>query len=136
MKKAVTSERDLPWAMKRIFEKALDALWPDVRVELKEGLSGMVLKSHNTENDDGSSSSGDLVGASRMPPCWHPARWRAWLLHHYLPCDKGSWTSLRRDPGFVFLTLLTLVPVYGVRFAFHAVLLALIYLPGGRDLDE
>jgi len=134
VKRAAGGERDMPRLLVRLSECAVDSIWPDVRVELKEKLQGLVLKTK--VDDDDAADNGSGVCASGLPPWWSPARWRAWFLHHYLPHDKGPWTSLRRDPVHALLTLVTLVPVFGVRFAFHALLLALLALPGGRDLDE
>ena len=137
------SERDMPRAYKRVIEKAVDALWPEVRVELKAGLVDFVLKEHafgtgaesHPSGAAGSPGSGRAVAASGMPPLYSPRRWRAFFLHHFLPHDKGGWTKLRRDPWFGALALLTMVPVYGVRVAFHAVLLLCLAVPGAH-LDE
>jgi len=142
-----TSERDLPGPVARVYRAAVASVWPDVRQELKDGLQGMVLKRALDDDDDGaagtssggsgnSTTTSRVVGASGLAPCWHPRRWRAFVLHHYLPHDKGFWTKLRRDPVWLCLMLVTLVPVYGVRVAFHAVLLMLLACGGSGQLDH
>ena len=146
-----TSERDLPGPVARVYRAAVASVWPDVRQELKDSLQGIVLKRALDDEDDacamnssnggstsnkGGSTSNYAIGASGLAPCWHPKRWRAFVLHHYLPHDKGFWTKLRRDPVWFGFMLLTLVPVYGVRVAFHAILLLLMTCGGRGQLDQ
>ena len=60
---------------------------------------------------------------------------RAFLLYHYLPFDKGPWGKAR-DPVHLLLTVLCLVPVYGVRMAFQALLLFLVSFGPLRPADS
>ena len=43
-KKSATGEPDLPGWVGRIYSRVLDGIWPDVRMELKAGMQGMVLR--------------------------------------------------------------------------------------------
>ena len=76
------------------------------------------------------------MAASAAPSCLcSPLRClRAFLLYHYLPCDKGPWTKAR-DPVWWLLKLATLVPAYGVRVGLHALLLLLLVAPS-KHMDE
>ena len=43
-----------------------------------------------------------------------PGRVRAFILFHFIPFDKNIWGMLR-DPGWIFLTLVTMIPYFAAR---------------------
>lgn len=130
----------MPQVVQRFFSFAVDVVWPDVAIELKGAMQGAVLKTATPSPSplDGDHEVEVGVGTSGMLSCCccnNPLRWcRAFFLHHCFPHDKGTWTKLK-DPFFVCFKVATLVPVFGVRIAFHALLLLALTLPA-NDMDE
>ena len=115
VKQSLTSEPAMPRFVKRVLGAVVDAVLPDVRLELKNAMSSRVLKAQEPPLT--------VVGTTRNSFGWGCLwRLRAFLLYHYIPCDRGTWAKLR-DPVCGLLTLLCLLPVYGIRMVFQTVLL-------------
>ena len=70
-----------------------------------------------------------------MPPWYHPLHWRAFLVYHHLPCDKGEWIKLRRDPFYFLMEIVCMTPVFGIRHFFFALLLVLLLVPRA-EMDQ
>ena len=57
---------------------------------------------------------------------------RAFVLHHYLPHDRTIFGKLK-DPVYLLLTAVTLLPVHLLRVAFFSAILLMIVVPGPPD---
>ena len=90
VKQSLTSEPAMPRVVKRVLGAVVDAVLPDVRLELKNAMSSRVLKAQEPPLT--------VVGTTRNSFGWGCLwRLRAFLLYHYIPCDRGTWAQLR-DP--------------------------------------
>eukprot|EP00927_Polykrikos_kofoidii_P017570 TRINITY_DN18018_c0_g1_i1.p1 TRINITY_DN18018_c0_g1~~TRINITY_DN18018_c0_g1_i1.p1 ORF type:complete len:461 (-),score=76.10 TRINITY_DN18018_c0_g1_i1:121-1503(-) len=80
-------------------DKAIDAVWPEIKEEIMWEVA-LLLHGKALEDEDQLSEPGSCC-------CL------AWLRYHLYPYDRGFWAQ-RRDPFFVFVKLLSLIPFWGV----------------------
>lgn len=73
-------------------------------------------------NVDGSNVPGPS-GEGLLQKAWF--RTRAFTLYHYLPFNKSIYGKFK-DPVYVAMYLLTLIPVHGVRVVFFTIILAML----------
>merc|ERR1719487_2807080 len=103
------------WAVARKgVQWLLDGLFDDLQIEAKKAVKAAVL----AEDDRTAAARGELATPCPLTP-WG---FRAFVLHHYIPHNRSIFGKLR-DPAFLFLSLLTMIPVFGVREAIFAFLL-------------
>ena len=98
----------------------IDVVWVDVKISASDTFKNMLLAKEPVDQG--------------TPPCPGGPGWvRAFILYHFVPFDKNIWGMLR-DPGWVFLTLVTMIPYFAARTLFFTVLLLCIATSkGGPD---
>ena len=98
----------------------IDVVWVDVKISASDAFKKMLLAKEPVDQG--------------TPPCpGGPGWFRAFILFHFIPFDKNIWGMLR-DPGWVFLTLVTMIPYFAARTLFFTVLLLCIATSkGGPD---
>ena len=126
LKAKACGERGMPHMVQRFADASVDSIWPDLARELKDAMMDTVVPLKQRE-------------PSKPPPCCalplHPyLHLRAFILYHYLPFDKTIWESLR-NPYWVLLTAVTMIPTFAIRTCFFAVVLVLLVFPSS-ELDE
>jgi hypothetical protein len=120
VKRSATANPYMFGWVKNSIAGAVDDLWPDIQVELKDALTSTF-------------RAPAAVDPGPALPWYHCyGRFRAFVLGHFIPYDKDVWAKLR-DPLFVLLTLLTMVPVFAAREAFFALVLLLHLFPGSKS---
>ncbi|CAK0911082.1 unnamed protein product [Prorocentrum cordatum] len=107
------------------FEGAIDSFLNDLEHEIEGNLEAALLKQKSLATIEG-------PDGGRCPlRCYY--RVRAFILYHFLPHDKSIFGKLK-DPVYLCMLLLTLLPFALVRVAFYSVVLAMIVFP--RPPDE
>jgi hypothetical protein len=98
----------------------IDVVWVDVKISASDAFKKMLLAKEPVDQG--------------TPPCpGGPGWFRAFILFHFIPFDKNIWGMLR-DPGWIFLTLVTMIPYFAARTLFFTVLLLCIATSkGGPD---
>jgi len=91
-------DEEMPRFVSRGKDRLVDGVWPDVREELVWELAVMI---------DGQSPEQSLPTSGGVD-CF-----RAYLRYHLFPYDKSFWGKLR-DPIWVILKLVSLIPISGV----------------------
>eukprot|EP00475_Leptophrys_vorax_P033852 TRINITY_DN5387_c0_g1_i1.p1 TRINITY_DN5387_c0_g1~~TRINITY_DN5387_c0_g1_i1.p1 ORF type:complete len:677 (-),score=189.38 TRINITY_DN5387_c0_g1_i1:40-1848(-) len=121
--KAATSDPDMFEFVKQGVEAVINDIWKDVAVQVKKELTAAVL-----EKDDEDQQL-EEKNALQQQGCISP---RSWILYHYLPYDKSAFGKFR-DPAYLFLFVLTLIPVYCIRLALFVGLFVLLWSRGAAD---
>lgn len=104
----------MPRWVKDGLDDAVDDVWPDVKEETKT----MVFHGLHTAVP--------VEDEPATPCCPNPlAAVRSFLLYHMLPYDKTFWGCIR-DPVWLILKLISMVPVFGVAQFFFFILFLLI----------
>jgi len=97
--KDMLEDPDMPRGVSRVKNRLVDSVWPDIREEIMWEVAVLI---------DGQVPSNDKLERNHGPDCV-----RAFFRYHLFPYNKGFWGKLR-DPCFVLLTLVSLVPIFGV----------------------
>lgn len=137
VKDAAMKDPDMwPW-VRPVVKSAVGGIWDDIEVEIESNIE-VALTDHRTETD--------LLLASFTAPgprfqsnfnflnrwgAWY-LRLRAFFLFRYLPFNKTFFGKLK-DPVYDILVAFTMLPLFGVRFAFFSVLLLMLTVPGPAD---
>ena len=80
-----TGEPEMPAFFRRAVNALVGSALPDIRMELKDTIIESVLKEEEEEEEE----------TTPVPWCCSPWRWRAFILYHLVPCDKGFWAKTR-----------------------------------------
>mmetsp|Transcript_76875 Transcript_76875/g.235309 ORF Transcript_76875/g.235309 Transcript_76875/m.235309 type:complete len:404 (-) Transcript_76875:35-1246(-) len=128
-KSAATSDPDMCLCVKSRLEDAIDIFWNDLMVFTE-----------TIFEDQRNLTLGHVVGTvaelgelGERPRRFLFRWWRARILVHFLPFDRSVF-GMMKDPMWWLFTAVSLVPLYGIRVVFFAVLLALIL--AGSPPDE
>uniref|UniRef100_A0A7S4V4P3 PX domain-containing protein n=1 Tax=Alexandrium monilatum TaxID=311494 RepID=A0A7S4V4P3_9DINO len=113
-------------------------MWPSIRSGANAALDRMLLDiEHEIERNLHFSLLQQQADADALGPAggvftgiWW--RFRAFVLHHYLPHNRYIFGKLK-DPVYLFLYMATMIPVHGVRVAVFSVILLMILFPGPPD---
>jgi len=128
LKKNATSDPDMWMWMRRVVAMVMDDFWADVDVEVEKGLQLTILSDLDKEQLDA-----PVSGKWTSLMCCCCLRSRAFVLYHFLPCDKSIFGMLK-DPAYLFFLGVTLVPSWSVRVAFFSLILTLLAVaPDGVD---
>ncbi|CAE8640033.1 unnamed protein product, partial [Polarella glacialis] len=100
---------------------AIDQMWGDFAHEVERGLHATLVQQQ---------AESDAAGPSGRFSCWW--RFRAFVLHHYLPHNRSFFGKLQ-DPVYIAIYLATLIPIHGVRVTIFAVILLMLMFPGPPD---
>jgi hypothetical protein len=119
---AVADPEMWPWVRKG-FEGAIENFLDDLEHEIEGNLEAALLKQRSLQL---------LEGPRRAGPIGWYYKLRAFVLHHFLPHDKSIFGKLK-DPVYLLMLLLTLLPFALLRVAFYSVVLAMIIFPGAPD---
>mmetsp|Transcript_27000 Transcript_27000/g.77476 ORF Transcript_27000/g.77476 Transcript_27000/m.77476 type:complete len:488 (+) Transcript_27000:148-1611(+) len=90
----------MPGFVRRGIHRAIDTIWPDVKVELVSELQVIM--------DEDLEAYEEKLELGYKPDCI-----RAFLRYRLFPFDKGTWYCLR-DPIFVVVNVLALIPYMGI----------------------
>lgn len=96
--KDLLEDPDMPRVVSRGKDRAVDAMWPDIKHEIMWELAVLIDKEDSDKKDE------EEAG----PDCI-----RAFFRYHLYPNDKTFWGKIR-DPVWVLFTLISLVPVSGL----------------------
>eukprot|EP00927_Polykrikos_kofoidii_P005208 TRINITY_DN1207_c1_g1_i1.p1 TRINITY_DN1207_c1_g1~~TRINITY_DN1207_c1_g1_i1.p1 ORF type:complete len:466 (+),score=114.94 TRINITY_DN1207_c1_g1_i1:130-1527(+) len=99
MAKDMLEDYEAPKCINRGKDKAVDAVWPEIKDEIMWEVAVML---HAKPEDEE-----EALAESRACCCC------AFFRYHFYPFDKGFWGKLR-DPVFVFVKILSLIPFWGV----------------------
>mmetsp|Transcript_51060 Transcript_51060/g.163412 ORF Transcript_51060/g.163412 Transcript_51060/m.163412 type:complete len:939 (-) Transcript_51060:118-2934(-) len=102
---------------------ALDRMWADIEHELERNLHLTILQQQ---------ADADAAGPSGSMVCNIWLRFRAFLMHHYLPHNRYIFGKLK-DPVYLLIYIATLIPIHGVRVAVFSMILLMIIFPGPPD---
>lgn len=118
-----TCDPDMWPSVKSGLETILDHLLTDVEHELERNLETAWMQRERDTAAEG--PKGSLL--------WTPwYRFRAFVLHHYLPHNKLLWGRLR-DPVYLIIYLATFLPIHGVRVIIFSLVLLMLVFPGPPD---
>jgi len=123
IKDSTLADPDMWQCMRTCTAATLDRVLADIERELEYSLEAALLKQESDRIAVGPKGS--------WPMSWYYAI-RAFLLHHYLPHDRSIYGKLK-DPAYVAIMILTLLPVYIVRVAFFSMILMMIVFPCPPD---
>eukprot|EP00927_Polykrikos_kofoidii_P060222 TRINITY_DN55267_c0_g1_i1.p1 TRINITY_DN55267_c0_g1~~TRINITY_DN55267_c0_g1_i1.p1 ORF type:complete len:932 (+),score=122.02 TRINITY_DN55267_c0_g1_i1:78-2873(+) len=112
-----------PW-LRRSLSTICDSTWADIASEIERNIQLTLAKQQVDAEKKGPSSSICLLSY------W--LKFRAFFLHHYLPHDKSIFGKLK-DPVYLFITLLTILPINGVRVMILILLHFMLVFPDGPD---
>jgi len=91
---------DMPNFVKSAIHRAIDTVWPDIQAELVWEFQVLV--------DGDEIKYQDKIEDASKPNCI-----LAYIRYHLFPCDRGTWWCLR-DPLYVIVNILALIPYYGI----------------------
>jgi len=91
---------DMPKFVERLLDRTIRKLWPDVKQEIMWEVSVMI---------DGNEDAYDEELDNTPGPCWV----LAFLRYRLFPHDKGVWQCVR-DPTYLVVNVLCVIPVYGI----------------------
>jgi len=125
LRESVLCDPDMWPNIKNSIGTAVDQFLSDVEHEIGRSLCDAWL--HQPTGEDEASH--------KEPPCiLRPLySFRAFVLYHYLPHDKMLFGRLK-DPVYLMMYLLTILPIHGVRIIFFSMVLLMLCLP--RPPDE
>lgn len=121
-KQKATADPDMWRCVRPMVRSAVDGIWVDVEKEVERNLEQAMLAQENNDDADGPSST----------ICCCCLYIRACILHHYIPHDK-SFFGKAKDPIWLLITAVILLPVFGVRVMMFSLILLLILFPGPPD---
>mmetsp|Transcript_18099 Transcript_18099/g.32822 ORF Transcript_18099/g.32822 Transcript_18099/m.32822 type:complete len:720 (+) Transcript_18099:62-2221(+) len=131
IKDRATLDPDMPPKVKTMLRSALEGGWNDVQTEIEESLDTNVHGYARTLSE--------LEERSRLAPGPRARASLHWLLRmrrlvlfHYLPYNKSFFGKFK-DPLYCFMTMLALIPPFGIRLLFFSLLLALLVWPWPPD---
>lgn len=104
---------------------AFDRIWKDVEHEVERSLHFALLHCPSEADARGPEPSCGVIGR-----LWCSSR--AVVLHHLLPHDKSIFGRMK-DPLYLCLYALTMIPVHGLRGLLYSVLLLMLAFPGPVD---
>lgn len=107
---SMTADPQMPSVVRSTISRSVEAAWPDIVEEVRVDAHALVRPSVRPDDGD-------------APGCL--ARPRAWVLHKWLPHDKGLWTKLR-DPFWWVLMVFSITPVYNIAVLFWLLLFVLL----------
>mmetsp|Transcript_63397 Transcript_63397/g.163120 ORF Transcript_63397/g.163120 Transcript_63397/m.163120 type:complete len:453 (-) Transcript_63397:87-1445(-) len=131
IKSVAVADPDMCECVRSRVEGLVDLFWDDLTVYID-----------NTMRDSRAAAMGHAVtdveelakrGEDDAPTMCSPRWWRAKILYHYLPFDISIFGQVK-DPWFWILTVISLIPLYGIRVAFFSLILVLMLL--GMPADE
>jgi hypothetical protein len=120
LKSSAVADPDMWKCCSRRIQDGIDCFWDDltVYIETMEEDSKDAIKKRTHEEKE-------LAEIGEKACCCSPRWWRNQVLYHYLPFDLSVFGQFK-DIWFWVLTALSLMTMYGIRIAFHAVLLLMI----------
>lgn len=143
VKDAATADRWMPRFVRRFVRKLVDAAWPSVTHEINEFIFH-ALDANSSNMDHGEpphvlplvpcgprmdAKDGLFAGRCACCDCCEQRNpffgFRAWFLYATQPYDRGIWRKLR-DLSWWFLTLVSIIPKWGVVQMFYTATFALI----------
>lgn len=126
IKQNALADPDMWNCVKTCWGDALEQVLNDIEHELEVSLEAALLR-QQCDNVTGGPMGGAPMGFYRLY-----CRCRAFLLFHYLPHDLSIFGRLK-DPVYLFIMFLTLLPVHLLRVAFFSVILGMLLFPGPPD---
>jgi len=123
IKSSITQDPDYPACAKKVTEVAIDTLWTDIEDEIERDLEAAMLQQQVNADVEGPAGNWCTAGLLRF---------RALVLHHYFPHDKSIFGKLK-DPVYLVILLLLLVPNGSLHFALSSMLLLMLLVPGPPD---
>jgi len=123
IKSVCLSDPDMWPSVKRCYSDALDRVLDDIEHEIEVSLEAALLKQHSLDEMPGPSGGALFTGYCRV---------RAFVLYHYLPHDLSIFGKIK-DPVYLLMVGLTLLPVHLLRVAFFSLLLVFLLFPGPPD---
>mmetsp|Transcript_39332 Transcript_39332/g.113829 ORF Transcript_39332/g.113829 Transcript_39332/m.113829 type:complete len:603 (+) Transcript_39332:98-1906(+) len=121
VKESAGADPEMPDCVRDQIHKLVDRFWTDIIVyqeKLIEDAKQAALGRAAIDHAELALLGPHLITFS---PFW----WRAHILYHYLPFDKSLFGNMR-NPMWWILTVLSMLPAFGIRIIFHTVLLILI----------
>mmetsp|Transcript_35130 Transcript_35130/g.63791 ORF Transcript_35130/g.63791 Transcript_35130/m.63791 type:complete len:469 (+) Transcript_35130:66-1472(+) len=120
VKDAAVADPDMWSCASTRIKDLIDVFWDDlaVYIETMENDQKEVVRGRQIANVEG------LAVLGKKPCICSPSWWRALLLYYYLPFDISLFGQVKQ-PLFWLLTVLSMVPSYGIRILFFAVLFLL-----------
>lgn len=112
-----------PW-VNTFFKDSLNHFWDDCQHEIDRKIELAALKKNEADSEDTERLGPKLESA--FGACW--CRARAFVLYHYLPFNK-SFFGKSRDPVFLAMFVLAMLPIHGLRAVFFSVLLLFLVFP-------
>jgi len=123
VKTSVTSDPDMWRCVRPVAHTAMSELWNDIQLEIESRIKDAVLESQEAL---------DVAPEATGCCCCLLLRLRSWVLFHYLPYNRSIYGKLA-DPIYVFMTLSTMLPVFGIRVFFFSAILIMLLFPGPPD---
>lgn len=99
-------------------------IWQDIEHEVESSIEASMLR--QKKEDDAQGPTGCIYRYSGY------AWLRAKVLHHYLPHNKSFFGKVK-DPVYLVILLLTLLPIHGLRVGIFAIILFFILCPCPAD---
>eukprot|EP00927_Polykrikos_kofoidii_P070633 TRINITY_DN67046_c0_g1_i1.p1 TRINITY_DN67046_c0_g1~~TRINITY_DN67046_c0_g1_i1.p1 ORF type:complete len:842 (+),score=95.33 TRINITY_DN67046_c0_g1_i1:67-2592(+) len=112
-----------PW-LRDASRVVFDGVWADVEHEVERTISSALNEQKRDTETQGPSSSNRAVAS------W--LRFRAFVLHHYLPHDTSFFGQLK-DPIYLMIMFVMFTPLPGLQFVIFLVLLLMLLFPGPPD---
>mmetsp|Transcript_73148 Transcript_73148/g.160018 ORF Transcript_73148/g.160018 Transcript_73148/m.160018 type:complete len:542 (+) Transcript_73148:86-1711(+) len=128
-KSAVTADPDMCECVRVRLADLTDVFWNDLTIyveQLFEDQKSVMMGKAAADLDE-------LGGMGPRHTAFSLGWWRAFVLYHMMPFDRSIFGQVK-DPIFWVFTIVSLVPSYGIRVMFFALILFLIIL--GRPADE
>mmetsp|Transcript_73292 Transcript_73292/g.184656 ORF Transcript_73292/g.184656 Transcript_73292/m.184656 type:complete len:471 (-) Transcript_73292:80-1492(-) len=128
-KSVATADPDMCQCIRVRIEDLVDVLWNDLTIFVEK------LEADQRAVTLGKAA-GDVeeLGQLGIPTCTLGLRWwRARILYTWLPYDRSIFGQLKW-PSWWILTIISLIPLYGIRVAFFSLMLLLIV--AGNPADE
>lgn len=116
---------DMPRSLAKFLRDVLDQVWEDIEMEVEAKLEAALLKQYQDESEPGPTGHWPILGS-----WWRKSR--AFVLHHYLPHNRSLFGKLK-DPVYLAIMFLILLPVHGLRVAFFSLVLLFLLFPGPPD---
>lgn len=129
VKDRAVADPEMPDCVATRIETAVDRFWNDLIIYQEKLIEDARNAASGRSTTDHLALA--LLGSPPMPctPFW----FRCWFLYHFLPFDKSMFGCIK-DPGFILLTAISIIPLFGIRILFFFVLL--IFILRGCPADE
>jgi len=121
VKELVVSDPEMPRCVQSRYETGVERFWSDI-ITYQEKLveeARLAARGHTAVEH------AELAILGHEPMMCSPFWWRAHILYTYLPFDRLIWGCIK-NPLWWIMTILSLLPMYGIRVAFHLCLFILI----------